>query len=249
MELHSNPSLTSQEVPGWSQRGKARGFTLLELLAVVAIIGLLAALLFPAVSGTRKRAETASCVSRMRAIMAAELSYSSDNDGFMVSEELGTAHIGWVKFLAPYATDRDWDPKKNEWICCPASKKKDGAYKISGIGPVLATNKDTHLNPVHGEWEQPQTKRVNIKLPAKTPSWMDVSGGSFGGYPAYCRGCAPSGRSFAASNQIDDPNNFSDRHQGGANVGFVDGHIEWVDIDVMRKLPVRGGDDFFRHYD
>ena len=151
MELHSNPSLTSQEVPGWSQRGKARGFTLLELLAVVAIIGLLAALLFPAVSGTRKRAETASCVSRMRAIMAAELSYSSDNDGFMVSEELGTAHIGWVKFLAPYATDRDWDPKKNEWICCPASKKKDGAYKISGIGPVLATNKDTHLNPVHGE--------------------------------------------------------------------------------------------------
>jgi len=244
VDLPSNSTLKTHEVPCWYRRGRAGGFTLIEMLTVAAIIGLLAALLFPAFSRTRQRAETVSCVNRIRTIMAAELAYSSDNNGNMVSETLGTS--GWVRFLAPYATDRDWDPKENDWICCPSSKKKDGAYKISGIGPVLGTS---HSHPVHGEWDKPPTKRVNIKLPAKTPSWMCVSGGSFAGYPAYCRGCSPSGRSFAVSSQIDDANNFSDRHQGGANVGFVDGHIERVAIEVMRKLPVAGGDDFFRHYD
>ena len=222
------------------------GFTLIELLTVVAIIAILSALLLPAISGVIKRADTATCISRIRAIMVAEVAYSSDNEGNMVSETLGT--VSWVTFLAPYATQLAFDRNKNEWICCPASKKMDSGYKVSGIGPVLASA-STHLNPVHGEWDKPPTKRANIKLPSRTPSWMDVSGGSFAGYPAYCRGCTPNGRSFSSSSQITDPNNFGDRHQGSANVGFVDGHIERVRIEVMQKTPVPGGDDFFRHYD
>ena len=48
-----------------------RGFTLVELLVVVAIIGLLTALLFPAVQAAREAARRADCASRGRQILLA----------------------------------------------------------------------------------------------------------------------------------------------------------------------------------
>ena len=73
------------------RRGSARAFTLIELLVVVAIIAILAAILFPVFQTVRENARKASCQSNMRQIGLAMLSYAQDYDGALVLEALASA--------------------------------------------------------------------------------------------------------------------------------------------------------------
>ena len=52
-----------------------RAFTLVEMLVVMAIIGVLAAILFPAFAKAREKARQVTCVSNMRQILLAERMY------------------------------------------------------------------------------------------------------------------------------------------------------------------------------
>lgn len=56
------------------------GFTLIEILVVVAIIGLLAALLFPVFQTVRARGRTTVCISNLRQLGAAISQYAADYD-------------------------------------------------------------------------------------------------------------------------------------------------------------------------
>lgn len=59
------------------------GFTLIELLVVIAIIAALAALLFPVLSRARHRANNAACVSNLRQLGVALITYAEDYEDRM----------------------------------------------------------------------------------------------------------------------------------------------------------------------
>jgi len=59
-------------------RAIRRGFTLIELLTVIAIIAILAALLFPVMAAVRKSAQKTSCISNLHAIVQGLEMYKDD---------------------------------------------------------------------------------------------------------------------------------------------------------------------------
>ena len=66
------------------KRFKREGFTLIELLTVIAIVGILAAILIPSIGKVRERAKETSKLSNYRQYFIANTMYASDNDGFSV---------------------------------------------------------------------------------------------------------------------------------------------------------------------
>ena len=65
-----------------------RAFTLIELLVVISIIGILAAMIMPAASRAKLRANSISCVSRLRQLGLATRMYADDHNQCMPSAEL-----------------------------------------------------------------------------------------------------------------------------------------------------------------
>jgi prepilin-type N-terminal cleavage/methylation domain-containing protein len=66
-------------------RARRGGFTLVELLVVVTITAILAALLLPALLGAKEKSSRAVCKSNLRQLLLAVHDYASDNDDFLPS--------------------------------------------------------------------------------------------------------------------------------------------------------------------
>jgi prepilin-type N-terminal cleavage/methylation domain-containing protein/prepilin-type processing-associated H-X9-DG protein len=66
----------------WITMRERRGFTLVELLATIAIIGLLVGLLLPAVQSARESARRSTCLNKIKQLGLACLQYNTQNGSF-----------------------------------------------------------------------------------------------------------------------------------------------------------------------
>ncbi len=86
-------------------RGK-KGFTLVELLVVVAIIALLVSILLPALGSARDQAKKVMCLSNLRQWGIVTYAYVSDNNGFFENGFDGTNRdLGWWAAFFSYYKD------------------------------------------------------------------------------------------------------------------------------------------------
>src|SRR5581483_4183652 len=77
-----------------------RGFTLLEMMVVVAIIAILAAILIPNFTHARAQAATSACMSNMKTIATAMELYYTDNQAYpVVSEKAVNAVPGLSAYM------------------------------------------------------------------------------------------------------------------------------------------------------
>src|SRR5580698_6309958 len=65
-----------------------RAFTLVELLVVIAVIAILAAILLPVLDKARQRSQTADCLNNMKQLQACYRMYVDDNNDYLPPNEV-----------------------------------------------------------------------------------------------------------------------------------------------------------------
>ena len=215
---------------------RVRGFTLIELLTVIAIIGVLAAILIPTVGRMRESARNTTCGSNLRQIWVATNLYVSEKRVFPYSTD--ATGVNWRQALRPYMSagnPSNSDEKNSSIVVCPSrtiepALAADANRSSYSCNPRLLVNPATAGNPV-------AVRAIQVTRPAEIILFGDAtqqaSGGShsqFYSVPEFTADgqAADANRPIAVDNTTDaDPqaNGYIRyRHNGSMNAVFVDGH-------------------------
>jgi prepilin-type N-terminal cleavage/methylation domain-containing protein/prepilin-type processing-associated H-X9-DG protein len=212
-------------------RKRSRAFTLIELLVVIGIVGILIALLLPALSRAREQGKAVKCASQLRQLGQAIQSYANFNRGWIptwsgwhVAGGNGTGPDepgdGWTERLAQYMSGPT-TPVYN----CPSFPED---YRINYF---IAARYSYALQRDRGV-VRPSMKFSEIKRASEyvlsgdctQPSLYPSSFGTAGNLPDDCDKDDATQQGVVFADEFGGLN----IHRAGNNVMFSDGHVEML---------------------
>jgi len=218
------------------------GFTLVELLVVVAIIAILAALLLPALRGARETARQTACMGNLRQVSLAVRLYLSDNNDWLPGRykvEGGTAtKQDLIPLFLPYLNGN------KQVLQCPSAPKNkslstSSSDRWSQYGFNWGPRKPTYLAPiVNNSVNYPKLNQVNeFPKPEITcilgetwfpPGWTEDYAKNGHGFEEF------SGYTFDVNLGLDQHTLMANRHKGHAsNYAFLDGRVASVKMSEV----------------
>lgn len=222
-------------------------FQLIELLVVIGVIVILAVLLMPALKGLSLAGANARCVSNLRQMGAATLSYFGEHDGQLlpstfwyrqesvVSTLPGYNQSGIAEYFGLSAPFSGITTYRETVLSCPAFKKKFPTLFPSMWNRSYSANKFAHVFDPGSQQLGianiplfPGNLR-NIRKPSAMWMYMDGAGSTAGGFVF----------TYLTSDHFP---YIASPHANRQNAVFFDGHVEAVS-GTRLKLPE--SDDFW----
>jgi prepilin-type N-terminal cleavage/methylation domain-containing protein/prepilin-type processing-associated H-X9-DG protein len=120
-------------------RAPSAGFTLVEVLVVIAVIAMLAALLLPVLGRARESAKQVKCLSNVRQLAAALISYTNDNRGWFPGAAMGSQRLAhdWIHWQTSGNPPRD--PQESAIARHLSKPLSDGVFTCPSDQPEQRT--------------------------------------------------------------------------------------------------------------
>lgn len=235
---------------------KRKGFTLVELLVVVAIIGLLMSMLMPSLNRVRRAAKTSACLMNLKQWGLIFALYCDENNGFFFSGEYNGTRSGMGSGRFWRLAMKDYSKDKKMWLCPQAVKAWQrgipvgnwsnvawelggdvGSYGLNGWILNLPASKEPGnrtngwgRTPADWHWHHPNHKNAN-NIPVFTGSWWVDS------WPRENDNPPPNEAGPADTPNRDEMNRVCvDRHDGFVNAVFMDWSARKVGLKELWTL-------------